>query len=134
MAPQLRIFEDKFEAWEQNAIDGTGPGPRILLGVVKRDNASRFRLQEKYKGLFFVDKDADGDNQYYEAHGDPLPSSDWEHRIVGIVWQNHKGLSVETKECKDPNGPSTNYLINKTLIRMIQESNRNRSIKLRSQM
>ena len=67
VAPQLRIFEDKFEAWEQNAIDGTGPGPRILLGVVKRDNASRFRLQEKYKGLFFVDKDADDDNQYYEA-------------------------------------------------------------------
>ena len=41
-----RIFEDRFEAWEQVAIDGTGgPGARILLGVVKRNVAAKFRLQ-----------------------------------------------------------------------------------------
>lgn len=41
-----RIFEDHFEVWEQVAIDGTGGvGPRILLGEVKRNMASKFRLQ-----------------------------------------------------------------------------------------
>ena len=63
---QSRIFEDRFEYWEQNAIDGTGPGPRIRLGDVKRAKGARFRLQEKYKGLFFVDKDPDGDSTYYD--------------------------------------------------------------------
>ena len=48
---QVRIFEDTFEDWEQNAIDGTGPGPRIRLSLVKADKTSKFRLQEKYKGL-----------------------------------------------------------------------------------
>lgn len=44
-----RIFEDHFEAWEQVAIDGTGGvGPRILLGDVKRNLASKFRLQVSY--------------------------------------------------------------------------------------
>ena len=59
-----RIFEDSFEDWEQNAIDGRGVGPHIMLSVVRRDKQSCFRLQEKYKGLFFVDKDPDGDNDY----------------------------------------------------------------------
>jgi len=134
---KLRIFEDTFENWEQNAIDGTGPGPRIRLGDVKRDKGARFRLQEKYKGLFFVDKDPDGDSRYYddENPGDPLPSVDWEHRkIMGLVWENHRGWRMETKLCNDSNGPSTNYLVNSSLIRMIKESNRNRSIKFRSDM
>ena len=132
----LRIFEDTFENWEQNAVDGNGPGPRISLGDVKRDKPARFRLQEKYKGLFFVDKDPDGDNGYYaDPPGDPLPSSDWEHRkVVGLAWQNHKGWRVETKLCNDSQGPSANYFINTTLIRMIKESNRNRSIRFRSAM
>ena len=39
---QARIFEDRFEDWEQNAIDGQGPGPRIALGDVKKDRASTF--------------------------------------------------------------------------------------------
>ena len=62
---QVRMFEDTFEDWEQNTIDGTGPGPRIRLSLVQSDKASKFRLQEKYKGLYFVDKDPDGDNNYY---------------------------------------------------------------------
>ena len=44
-----RIFEDHFEEWEQVAIDGTGGvGPRILLGDVKLNLTSKFRLQVIY--------------------------------------------------------------------------------------
>ena len=44
-----RIFEDHFEEWEQVAIDGTGGvDPRILLGDVKRNMSSKFRLQVIY--------------------------------------------------------------------------------------
>ena len=57
----LKIFEDRIEDWELNAIDGSGPGPRIPLSQVKRNGAAKFRLQEKYKGLYFIDKDPDGD-------------------------------------------------------------------------
>ena len=134
-ASEMRIFEDRFEDWEQNAIDGTGSGPRVALGVVKRDRAQCFRLQEKYKGLCFVDKDPDGDNLYYEGNGDPLPRAEWEHRkIIGLIWQNHRGWRLETKLCSDTTGPSTNYVINENTIRMIKESPRNTSIRYRSDM
>ena len=128
------IFEDSFEEWEQNAIDGRGVGPRIMLSVVWRDKQSCFRLQEKYKGLFFVDKDPDGDNDYYVDDGaEARPSNEWEHRkIVGLIWANHSGWRVETKLASDLTGPSTNYLINEALIQMISESRRNRNIILRS--
>ena len=46
---ETRIFEDQIEAWEQNAIDGTGDGERIPLSRVRRDHAAKFRLNEKYK-------------------------------------------------------------------------------------
>ena len=132
---EVRIFKDRFEEWEQQAIDGTGSGARIRLSVVKKDNAARFRLQEKYKGLFFVDKDPDGDNGYYEDRGGPVDSSAWEHRkILGLIWESHRGWRVETKVCGDETGPSTNYLINSTLIRMIKESDSNTSIKYASDM
>ena len=68
MQRQQRVFEDKMEGWELNAIDGKGPGPVIPLGQVRRNNASKFRLQEKYKGLYFVDKDPDGAHMIH-----PLP-------------------------------------------------------------
>ena len=132
VVPQVRIFEDTFEAWEQQAIDGTGPGNRIRLGAVKRDQAARFRLQEKYKGLYFVDKDPDGDNMFYDGQGTPLPAADWENRkIVGLIWENHRGWRVETKLCFDIAGPSANYHMNPTLIRMIKDSTRNRSCRFR---
>ena len=132
---QVRIFENRFEDWEQNAIDGSGPGPQISLGTVKRDRAMRFRLQDKYKGLCFVDKDPDGDNEYYEGIGDPLPNAQWENRkIIGLIWQNHNGWRLETKLCHDLTGPSANYLMNPTTIRMIKESTRNPLLTLRSSM
>ena len=59
MPRQQRIFEDKLEEWELNAIDGKGAGPVIPLGQVRRNTGSKFRLQEKYKGLYFIDKDPD---------------------------------------------------------------------------
>ena len=55
-----RVFEDRIEDWEQKAIDGTGPGARITLGQVRRNAAAKFKLQEKYKNLYFVDKDPNG--------------------------------------------------------------------------
>ena len=57
---QQRILEDTIEGWELNAIDGKGPGPVIPLGQVRRNNGSKSRLLEKYKGLYFIDKDPDG--------------------------------------------------------------------------
>ena len=48
---QNRIFEDRFEDWEQLAIDGTRLDERqrrvqaVPLGTVKRNQAQTFRLQ-----------------------------------------------------------------------------------------
>lgn len=134
---EKRIFEDRFEAWESDAIDGTGQDPPLRLGVVKRNKQSRFRLQEKYKNLCFVDKDPDNDNNFYETGGGagPMPTAAWEHRkILGLTWENRKGWRVETKICNDMSGPSTNYVINEVLIRMIRDSSRNRNIRFRSTM
>ena len=115
---------------------GTGPGPRIRLSLVKADKASKFRLQEKYKGLYFVDKDPDGDNNYYGGDGGPVPDGECENRrIMGLIWENRRGWRVETKVCGDLHGPSVNYLINPTLIRMInKESTHNRSVRFTSQI
>ena len=117
-----------------NAADDTGPGEAIPLGRVRRDGAAKFRLQEKYKRIFFVDKDVDGENGYYEnADADPLPVAEWENRkIMGLVWENHKGWRLESKLCNDLTGPSANYVINPCMIRMIKESNRNRLVRFRS--
>ena len=87
------IFEDRFEEWESNAIDGKGQDPPLRLGEVKRNKQSRFRLQGKYKNLFFVDKDPDNENKFYESDSgaDPLPAADWEHRkILGLALENNR--------------------------------------------
>ena len=77
-----------------------------------------------------------GTNEYYEDEGgDPMPEAEWEHRkFFDLIWENREGWRVEAKLCNDLTGPSTNYFINPTLIRMITESNRSRLIKFRSQM
>lgn len=131
---ERRIFEDHIEDWELNAADGSGPGVRIPLSVVKRNAGAKFRLQEKYKGLFFVDKDPDGDTGYYtNAGGDPLPKEDWEDRkIMGLIWENHRGWRLESKLCNDLTGQSANYIVNDSMIQMIKESSRNRLVRFRS--
>ena len=140
-APARRVFEDTIEDWEQWAIDGNKHGahgePRRSLSEVRRDNARKFQLQEKYKGLFMVDKDPLGDTEYYTegANVDPAAVGDWEHRkIIGLCWQSRQGWYAETKLCHDLSGESTNYQINMTLIRMIRESNRNRTVQMRSRI
>ena len=137
---ELRIFEDTFEAWEQPAINGTtgvpGAPPLMPLGQVRR-GPTRFRLQEKYKGVFLVDKDPSDENGYYTtAGGNPLPAHQWEHRkIIGLIWQSRAGWNVETKLCSNLTGESENYIIDATLIRMIKDSNRNsRTIRFRSDL
>ena len=136
-----RIFEDRIEDWEQWAIDGNKNGDeneeKRLLGEVKRDNANKFKLQEKYKGLYIVDKDPGEDTAYYTSaeNVQPAAAGVWEHRkIIGLCWQNRTGWFVETKLWSDLSGESSNYAINASLIRMIKESNRNRSVQLRSQI
>ena len=133
---EVRVFNDQFENWEQDAIDGKGPGPNIPLGVVRRNRGAQFRLQEKYKDLFLVDKDSRDENDYYGGGGGPpLPKEQWEHRkIIGLVWQARKGWRVETKMCQDLTGPSENYIIEPVLIRMIKESPFNSSIRFRSEV
>ena len=85
-------FVDEIEGWEQNAIDGKGPGPKILLTAVKKDKAGAFKLQEKYKGMFLLDKDPE------DEHGGVAPEDEWKHRkIIGVVWMTRKGWGVETK-------------------------------------
>ena len=131
-----KIFEDRIEDWELNAADGSGPGPAIPLGQVKRNHSAKFRLQEKYKGLFFVDKDPNGDVGYYENGDVPAPPKEtWEyHKILGLIWQNNAGWRLETKLCSDLTGTSQSYLVNACLPRMIKECNRNRGITFRSDL
>jgi hypothetical protein len=126
---ELRIFEDTL----QPAIDGTGVVP---LGDVRDNKPARFRLQEKYKGVCFLDKDPCDDNGFYTRGGLPLPADQWENRkIFGLAWQSRKGWFAETKMCSAPSGPSENYVIDAILIHMIKDSTRNRrSIRFRSDM
>ena len=86
--------------------------------------------------MYFVDKEPDGTSGYYEdGGGDAAPEAEWEHRkIFGLIWENRRGWRLETKLCDDLTGPSANYIINPTLIRMITESNRNRMVDFRSRM
>ena len=64
-----------------------------------------------------------------------MPNDECENRrIMGLIWENRRGWRVETKVCGDLDGPSANYLINPTLIRMIKESTRNRSVRFTSQI
>ena len=102
-----------------------------------RDHAAKFRLNEKYKALYFVDKDPDGETGYYNGPESdnvaPAPHDEWEHRkIIGMIWENHRGWRLETKLRNNLTGESTNYLINESMVRMIKESPRNRNIRFRS--
>ena len=73
-----------------------------------------------------------GEHGYYAegvTNDDAAPREQWENRkIMGLVWENFRGFRLETKLCDNLTGPSTNYLINDVMIRMIRESDRNISI------
>ena len=134
----VRLFDDRLEDWEKNAVDGTGPGPAIPLGVVKKNRAAKFRLQEKYQGLFFTDKDPDGAAGYYETSGanqsPPQPEDKWEHhKIIGLIWENHRGFRLETKLCSSLTGTSSTYFVDPFMIRMIKECTLNSSLRFRSE-
>ena len=137
----LRVFEDRIEDWEMNAVDGSGPGDEIPLGDVKSNKSAKFQLQEKYKGLFFVDKDPNGDTTYYDPkispddRGSPPQRSVWEDRkIIGLIWENRHGWRLESKLCSDLSGDSDHYLVDPSMIQMIKESTRNRKLVFRSDM
>ena len=124
-----------------NAVDGSGPGDQIALGDVKANKPAKFRLQEKYKGMFFVDKDPNGDTTYYDPElnpnnrGPPLPRTEWEHRkIFDLIWENRKGWRLETRLCSNPSGISDHYTVDPSMIQMIKESNRNFRVLMRSDM
>ena len=70
-----RVFEDRIEDLEMNAVNGSGPCDQIPLGDVKSNKSTKFQLQEKYKALFFVDKDPNGDTTYYDPKINPDKTS-----------------------------------------------------------
>ena len=78
-----------------------------------------------------------GEHGYYDddTNDNAAPEAEWENRkVVGLVWEKFRGWRLETKVCDDMTGESTNYLVNKSMIRMIKESTRNRRIRFRSAM
>ena len=121
----MNIFEDRFEDWEQNAIDGTGPGPRSVSDYKRNTKTC----------ISWTSKDPDGDTQYYEGNGDPVAHDEWEHRkIFGLIWENRKGWRLETRLCSNPSGTSDHYTVDPAMIQMIKESNRNFRVSFRSDM
>ena len=55
------IFRDFIEPGEQGRINGQEPGePRVPLTDLKRDNATKSWLFEKYYGMKFLDKNPEG--------------------------------------------------------------------------
>ena len=89
---------------------------------LKRDNAAKSWLFEKYYGMKFLDKNPEGD-----AEDDDLSDDRWEHRVIkNIVWWKRQGYSVETHLYGDPETQSIDtYLINSTLHDMIRDSPHN---------
>ena len=74
-------------------------------------------------------------NDATSTNADAAPKDEWEHRkIMGLVWENHRGWRLSTKLCTNLTGESANYLINNSMIRMIQESPRNRTVRFRSRI
>ena len=79
-----------------------------MLSDVKKDKPAMFKLQTKYKGMFFLDKDPDGETGWPD--GAPAAEEEWEHRkIMGIVWMNRKGWGAETKVATDLRGGGLPY-------------------------
>ena len=118
------IFCDHIESGEQRRINGQEPGqPPITLTNLKKDNAAKSWLFEKYYGIKFVDKNPEGDAEDDDLQDD----SCWEHRVIkNIVWWKKKGYAVDTHLYGDPESQSIErYLINSTLHKMIRDSPHN---------
>ena len=125
--------------FEHNTSKKHGPGPVILLSVVKTNHTVKFRLQKKHQGLFFTDKDPDGVANYYETSGvnqaPPVAEDKWEHRkIIGLIWENHHGFRLETKLCSNLTDTSSTYFVDPFMIHMIKECELNHLLRFRSEM
>ena len=121
---EMDVFHDSIQPGEQGRINGQEPGkPPVNLTELKKDNAARSWLFEKYYQVNFVDKNPEG-----SADDPPLEDeSEWEHRIIkNIVWWRRKGHAVETAlRGSDTNQSIVNYQINELLHSMIRDSPHN---------
>lgn len=115
------VFQDEIEPGEQGKINGKEPGePTIPLTTLKKDNAAKSWLYEKYCKMCFLDKNPEGE--------DPLSDEDeWEHRVIkNVVWSRHTGYVVESEIYGNPTEQSIEtYKINDILIQMIRDSPHN---------
>ena len=119
-ANEVVIFQDSIEPGERAKIDGKEPGqPPVPLSVLKKDNAARSWLFNKYYNIHFVDKNPEGD-------GDDLEDEAlWEHRIIkNVVWWRRHGHALETalKDALLDGQSIERYTINESLINMIRSS------------
>ena len=119
------IFQDRIEEGEQGKINGKEPGqPEVPLTRLRRDNAAKSWLFEKYIHMHFVDKNPEG-----LAGDDPLEDeSEWENRvIINVAWWRSNGYAVLTKLINVTNEDQVieKYLINEALHQMIRDSTHN---------
>ena len=119
-----KVFTDRIEDGEQRRVNGKEPGqPVVGLTQLKKDNAAKSWLFNKYYNMCFVDKNPEED-----ADAPPLADeSEWEHRVIKqIVWWRRRGFAVET--CLHGNVTDQSivrYRINEALHSMIRASTHN---------
>ena len=96
----------------------------MSLTRLRRDNAAKSCLFEKYIHMHFVDKNPEG-----MADDPPLDDeSEWENRvIINVAWWRSNGYVVLTKMINVPASEQVieKYLINETLHQMIRNSSHN---------
>ena len=119
------IFQDRIEVGEQGRINGKEPGqPQVSLTRLRKDNAAKSWLFEKYIHMHFVDKNPEGN-----ADAPPLDDeSEWENRvIINVAWWRSNGYAVLTRILNAPTDEQVieKYLINETLHQMIRDSSHN---------
>ena len=127
------IFQDRIEPGEKGKINGKEPGePVVTLRDLKRDNAAKSWLYEKYVHMHFVDKNP------YGGPDDPLleDETQWEHRVItNVVWHRHKGYTVLTSilGATGADQEHEKYFIAEPLLQMIRDSPNNTKL-MASQM
>lgn len=125
----LIIFNDTIEPGEQGMINGKEPGqPELSLTNVRKNNAAKSCLFEKYYNMTFLDKNPEDDED-----GDLEDETLWEHRhIQNVVWSRRIGWVVESViiGAEGEDKCVETYNINEELLKMIRESpNNSRKIK-----